>query len=259
MVLTEEVGSNKNLLRFKPGDIVVIDKAPECDSSDQATAFAVVFRVEGTARDAWYHLLLMTGLNATAADLHLIPVDTEDLLLDREISCPSTIDLTAYRVHQANHLARMGSITVRCLEKISRRMIGAMVERHHDHFEPDVSFQPGSTPIPVSGKVINAHEKRLMVEASLDGWLTAGRFNDEFEAGLSKFLGVKHLLTVNSGSSANLVAFTALTSSKLGKQAVRKGDEVLTVAAGFPTTVNPIIQAGCVPVFFRCGPQDLQY
>ena len=89
------------------------------------------------------------------------------------------------------------------------------MERHHDHFECDVSFQPGSTPIPVSGKVIDAHEKRLMVEASLDGWLTAGRFNDDFEAGLSKFLGVKHLLTVNSGSSANLVAFTALMSSSL--------------------------------------------
>lgn len=255
MVVTEEVGSSKNPPRFKPGDIVVIDKAPDCDSSVHDTAFPVVFRVGGTARDAWYHLLSMTGLNATATELHFIPADSEDLLFDREISCPSTIDLTAYRVHQANHLVDVSAITVRCLEKISRRMIGAMVERHHDHFESDVSFQPGRTPIPVSGKVINAHEKRLLVEASLDGWLTAGRFNDEFEAGLSKFLGVKHLLTVNSGSSANLVASTALTSSKLGKQAVRKGDEVLTVAAGFPTTVNPIIQAGCIPVFLDVDPK----
>jgi CDP-6-deoxy-D-xylo-4-hexulose-3-dehydrase len=255
MVLSQAADSNENPPRLELGDIVVIDKASDCDSGVHDAAFAVVFRVEGTTGDAWYHLLLMTGLTAVATDQHLFPVDSGDLLLDQEVSCPSTIDLTTYRVHQANHLVRVGSIAVRCLEKISRRMIGAMVERHHDHFECDVSFQPGSTPIPVSGKVIDAHEKRLMVEASLDGWLTAGRFNDDFEAGLSKFLGVKHLLTVNSGSSANLVAFTALMSSKLGKQAIRKGDEVLTVAAGFPTTVNPIIQAGCIPVFLDVDPK----
>ncbi len=255
MVLSQAADSNENPPRLELGDIVVINKASDCDSGVHDAAFAVVFRVEGTAGDAWYHLLLMTGLTAVATDQHLFPVDPGDLLLDQEVSCPSTIDLTTYRVHQANHLVRVGSIAVRCLEKISRRMIGAMVEMHHDHFECDVSFQPGSTPIPVSGKVIDAQEKRLMVEASLDGWLTAGRFNDDFEAGLSKFLGVKHLLTVNSGSSANLVAFTALMSSKLGKQAIRKGDEVLTVAAGFPTTVNPIIQAGCIPVFLDVDPK----
>ena len=88
-----------------------------------------------------------------------------------------------------------------------------------------------------------------MVEASLDGWLTTGRFNDQFEAELAKFLGVKHLITVNSGSSANLVAFNALTSPKLGDRAIKPGDEVIGVAAGFPTTVNPILQFGAVPVF----------
>ena len=88
-----------------------------------------------------------------------------------------------------------------------------------------------------------------MVEASLDGWLTTGRFNDEFQRKLSSFLGVKCLLTVNSGSSANLVAFSTLTSSKLGEKAIRKGDEVITVAASFPTTVNPILQLGAIPIF----------
>ena len=88
-----------------------------------------------------------------------------------------------------------------------------------------------------------------MVEASLDGWLTTGRFNDQFEAELAKFLGVKHLITVNSGSSANLVAFNTLTSPKLGDRAIKPGDEVIGVAAGFPTTVNPILQFGAVPVF----------
>jgi CDP-6-deoxy-D-xylo-4-hexulose-3-dehydrase len=88
-----------------------------------------------------------------------------------------------------------------------------------------------------------------MVEASLDGWLTTGRFNEQFEKELAEFIGVKHLITVNSGSSANLVAFSCLTSPKLGERAIKKGDEVIGVAAGFPTTVNPIIQFGAVPVF----------
>jgi len=87
------------------------------------------------------------------------------------------------------------------------------------------------------------------VAASLDGWLTTGRFNVEFEQKLAAFIGVKHLITVNSGSSANLVAFSTLTSPKLGERAIRPGDEVIGVAAGFPTTVNPIIQFGAVPVF----------
>jgi len=88
-----------------------------------------------------------------------------------------------------------------------------------------------------------------MVEASLDGWLTTGRFNDQFEVKLAEFLRVKHLITVNSGSSANLIAFSCLTSERLGERAIQPGDEVIAVAAGFPTTVNPVLQFGAVPVF----------
>lgn len=110
-------------------------------------------------------------------------------------------------------------------------------------------FEPGVSPVPVSGKVIGEQELQHMVSASLDGWLTTGRFNKMFEERLAEFLGVKFCLTVNSGSSANLVAFNTLTSPKLGDRAIRKGDEVIGVAAGFPTTVNPIIQFGAVPVF----------
>jgi CDP-6-deoxy-D-xylo-4-hexulose-3-dehydrase len=110
-------------------------------------------------------------------------------------------------------------------------------------------FIPGVSDVPVSGKVIGALEIKNMVEASLDGWLTTGRFNQKFEDELSNFLGVKCLLTVNSGSSANLIAFSTLTSHKLKERAVQKGDEVISVAAGFPTTVNPIIQFGAIPVF----------
>jgi CDP-6-deoxy-D-xylo-4-hexulose-3-dehydrase len=110
-------------------------------------------------------------------------------------------------------------------------------------------FLPGASIIPPSGKVIGAQELKNMVEASLDGWLTTGRFNAEFEEKFAAFIGVKHVITVNSGSSANLVAFSTLTSPRLGNRAVQQGDEVIGVAAGFPTTVNPILQFGAVPVF----------
>lgn len=108
------------------------------------------------------------------------------------------------------------------------------------------------TYIPASGKNIGCEELANMMEASLDMWLTAGRFNDEFETAFAEKLGVRYALTTNSGSSANLLAFTALTSHKLKERALHKGDEVIAVAAGFPTTVNPIIQNGLIPVFVDC-------
>ncbi|WP_043329578.1 lipopolysaccharide biosynthesis protein RfbH [Curvibacter gracilis] len=110
-------------------------------------------------------------------------------------------------------------------------------------------WRAGIDAIPPSGKVVGDPEKNAMIDAALDAWLTTGRFNDAFEKRLADFVGVKHALTVNSGSSANLVAFSTLTSPRLGIRAIRPGDEVITVAAGFPTTVNPIIQNGAVPVF----------
>jgi CDP-6-deoxy-D-xylo-4-hexulose-3-dehydrase len=110
-------------------------------------------------------------------------------------------------------------------------------------------FIPGVTSVPVSGKVLDAEELKYMVEASLDGWLTTGRFNKEFEEKIASFVGAKLAMTVNSGSSANLLAFMTLTSPKLKERAILQGDEVISVAAGFPTTINPIIQFGAIPVF----------
>ena len=130
-----------------------------------------------------------------------------------------------------------------------RAQIAALVQQYADQELAPKPFVAGQSVVPVSGKVIGAKELQLMVEASLDGWLTTGRFNAAFEERLAKYLGVKYLITVNSGSSANLVAFSALTSSRLGDRAIKPGDEVIGVAAGFPTTVNPILQFGAVPVF----------
>ena len=133
-------------------------------------------------------------------------------------------------------------------KEILQKILKLTEEYSHYHFEKN-DFIENISNIPVSGKCIGKEELKNMVEASLDGWLTTGRFNDEFQNKLSIFLGVKCLLTVNSGSSANLVAFSTLTSSKLKERAIKKGDEIITVAASFPTTVNPIIQFGAIPVF----------
>ncbi|HWH83110.1 MAG TPA: lipopolysaccharide biosynthesis protein RfbH [Burkholderiaceae bacterium] len=130
-----------------------------------------------------------------------------------------------------------------------RSQIAALVQQYADVALAPRPFVPGTSAVPVSGKVLGAKELQMMVEASLDGWLTTGRFNAAFEERLAKYLGVQYLITVNSGSSANLVAFSTLTSPRLGDRAIKPGDEVIGVAAGFPTTVNPILQFGAVPVF----------
>jgi CDP-6-deoxy-D-xylo-4-hexulose-3-dehydrase len=137
------------------------------------------------------------------------------------------------------------------LERLAdlRSQIAKLVGEFAELTYADKSFTPGTTVIPPSGKVLGAKELQNMVEASLDGWLTTGRFNDAFEARLAAFLGVKYLSTVSSGSSANLIAFSALTSPRLGDRAIKPGDEVIGVAAGFPTTVNPVLQFSAVPVF----------
>ena len=113
----------------------------------------------------------------------------------------------------------------------------------------EADFSPGITSIPASGKVLTPTDLAAMVEAVLDGWLTTGRFNKAFEENLANYIGVQRAITTNSGSSANLLALTALTSPKLGDRCLKSGDEVITVAAGFPTTVNPIIHNGLIPVF----------
>lgn len=110
-------------------------------------------------------------------------------------------------------------------------------------------FIPGISPVPVSGKVIDGSDVSAVVDSALDGWFTTGRFADTFERNLARFVGVRSASLVNSGSSANLVALSALTSPKLGDRRLTPGDEVITVASGFPTTVNPIFQNRLVPVF----------
>src|SRR5580658_2860392 len=130
-----------------------------------------------------------------------------------------------------------------------REQILRLVAEYHDEAFAPSEFIPGVSPVPVAGRVFDASEVQHVVDAGLDFWLTTGRFAEEFEKRFAAFFGRRFSLLVNSGSSANLVAVSALTSPKLGDRRLRPGDEVITVAAGFPTTVNPIVQCGLVPVF----------
>jgi CDP-6-deoxy-D-xylo-4-hexulose-3-dehydrase len=130
-----------------------------------------------------------------------------------------------------------------------RRQILDLVGEYCAEAFPPRGFVPGESPVPISGKVFDAAEMRLLVDSSLDFWLTTGRFAAQFEKEFARWLGIRECVLVNSGSSANLVAVAALTSPKLGDRRLQPGDEVITLAAGFPTTVNPIIQNNLVPVF----------
>ena len=131
----------------------------------------------------------------------------------------------------------------------SSKLVKDLVSTAMDELHPTISFAPGVTPVPVTGKVFGKEELSAAVEASLDFWLTSGPYTEKFESRFAKTVGMRHAFMVNSGSSANLIALTTLTSPKLGERALRPGDEVLTVAAGFPTTVTPILQNSLVPVY----------
>ncbi len=130
-----------------------------------------------------------------------------------------------------------------------REQILALAEQFFNEQFAGRPFEPGTSPVPISGKVLDASDLRSLIDASLDCWLTTGRFAAQFERQLARFFGVRGASLVNSGSSANLCAFSCLTSPRLVERQIKPGDEVITVAAGFPTTVNPIIQNNCIPVF----------
>ena len=133
-------------------------------------------------------------------------------------------------------------------QELRRRILELTAEYYCEAF-PERAFAPADSPVPVSGRVFDSREMALLVDSALDFWLTAGRFAAKFEREFARWIGVRQCALVNSGSSANLVAVSALTSPRLGERRLVPGDEVITVAAGFPTTLNPILQNGLVPVF----------
>src|SRR5579863_8779717 len=130
-----------------------------------------------------------------------------------------------------------------------RQKLHGLVDEYFQAAFPPRMFRPGMSVVPVAGRVFDADDLGHLLDATLDFWLTTGRFAAEFESRFASLFGVRSAVLVHSGSSANLLALTALTSDRLGKRRLCPGDEVITVAAGFPTTVNPAIQNGLVPVF----------
>jgi CDP-6-deoxy-D-xylo-4-hexulose-3-dehydrase len=151
-------------------------------------------------------------------------------------------DLERPRTDCSNESLPEGAETIRA-------EILELTRAYHAAKWPGKQFLPGQSAVPVSGRVFDEDELVSLVDSSLDFWLTAGRYAANFEQQFAELMAVRHALLTNSGSSANLLAFTTLTDESLGERRVRPGDEVITVAAGFPTTVNPIIQNRCVPVF----------
>ena len=148
--------------------------------------------------------------------------------------------------------AQIGNIPVEYLETLLRQCFSQYTKAFFQGVHApriEAPFNSGRSPVHVSGRVYGPDEMENLVDSALDFWLTTGRFNDAFEKRFAQFLGVKHVFTINSGSSANLLAVAALTSSKLGEKRLKPGDEVITVAAAFPTTVAPILQYGLIPVF----------
>ena len=133
--------------------------------------------------------------------------------------------------------------------RLRAEILDKVREYHAAAFGDEMPFEPGVSRVPYAGRVFDEREIVSLVDSSLDFWLTYGRFSKQFEEDFAAFLGVKHAFLVNSGSSANLLAFAALTSERLGERRIMRGDEVITAAAGFPTTVAPIVQFGAVPVF----------
>ena len=148
-----------------------------------------------------------------------------------------------------NDFLTNSSLDVTQKGKQLREKILELISEYHEISHNNNKFVPGKTIVPVSGKVYDDYDLQMLASSSLDFWLTSGRFNDAFENELGKFLKMNYVLTTNSGSSANLLALTALTSNQFENSALQEGDEVISVAAGFPTTINPILQNNLTPVF----------
>ena len=173
-----------------------------------------------------------------------------DLVNETDLEIPLGVDLTdQLKVPEGNFQTVVARVQETCLEKLWRNDFYQRAGQFYKLFHKPSAFEPGNTWVSCSGKVYDEQEMLHLIDAALDFWLTAGRYATSFEEKLADFLGVRHCLLTNSGSSANLLAISALTSPVLAERRLQPGDEVITVAAGFPTTVAPIIQNKLVPVF----------
>jgi CDP-4-dehydro-6-deoxyglucose reductase, E1 len=232
--------TRRKRLKFFIGDVV--QSKTTLTTQNGTDHFGLVIKINGD------RLTTIAANKSTAGHEALTAVSIAEATI--HVGLQFSVDTNNIQTSSLGDHQRLGRIDPKQLDAILRTITKSFAITHAEMTVcAEKEFEPGKTVIPPAGKVIGSTEVANMVDASLDAWLTTGRFNADFEKRLGAFVGAKHLMTVNSGSSANLVAFSALTSPKLGDRMVRPGDEVIAVAAGFPTTVNPILQQGAVPVF----------
>lgn len=221
----------------------------------------------GEPPDRWrapFQLALALGEADEFGNVECIGVDEQGVrttektipLIEKDIITGKVLKEMVLRLEKKYFFAQetikhvLATVSGECLEKVFRQQTLICAEKHYDwkHKRGHETFTPGDR-IPYAGRVFDEKEISALVDCALDFWLTAGRYTEKFEKALANLLAVKYCSLTNSGSSANLLAFMALTSPKLGDGRIKKGDEIITVAAGFPTTVAPILQYGAVPVF----------
>jgi CDP-6-deoxy-D-xylo-4-hexulose-3-dehydrase len=235
-------GQKKNRPTLEFGDIVLIQNP---DQDLKTNDLALIY--EANNKEASIFSITRTSPKHNPYAIRIKKEDT----IDHDL--PTTFYVltnTMRSVDVQSVSKKVGRLSTRKIDEILRSMFHKLVEKHHQYVhKKDTDFIPGKTYIRYAGRFYDADEMKNLTDASLDFWLTAGRFAKQFEQEFAQFLNAKYCLLTNSGSSANLLAVSALTSPKLGKQSLRPGDEVITTACAFPTTVNPILQNNLVPVF----------
>ena len=239
--------SNRNA---RVGEIVLLDFPYTNQAGSKVRPAVIIAQTPGRLSDLTV-AYMTTEIDSYCYDEAAVIIEPSDLEIGI-IKKPSVVrvDKTLVINDEKIKRARVGRLSLEKIDAVLRKLARIAVTSHYDavHSHTRKPFTPGDR-IPYAARVFDESEVTTLVDSSLDFWLTAGRYADKFEKQLAEYLGIAHCSLVNSGSSANLLAFMSLTSPKLGERQIRPGDEVITVAVAFPTTVAPIIQYGAVPVF----------
>jgi len=234
----------RNIQNFELGDMIVIDY-PAWIRGIIKNNLCLVYH----AKNDELQILYMTS-EKNEDHSHSIKISNEDLIEGNLSKDYFVMTDRVLLINKKSIDKKIGRISIQKIDEILRQMAHNIVEKHYNLVHKNkYNFIPGETYIRYAGRVYDAEEMKTLVDSCLDFWLTAGRFSKQFEEEFARFLGVKHCILTNSGSSANLLAISALTSPKLGERRLKPGDEVITTACAFPTTVNPIIQNNLIPVF----------
>jgi len=238
----KKMEERENMSKLELGDIVILTY-PAWIQNAKKKGLGLVYNVESDA----LQILFMTSKDQY---LRSVKVSSENLLEGNLSEDYFVVTDKILLVEKKAIIQKVGRINIQKIDEILRQMAQNIVEKHYSEVhKKNKQFIRGKTYIHYAERVYNAEEMKALIDSSLDFWLTAGRFAKQFEKEFAKFLGVKHCILTNSGSSANLLAISALTSPKLGKRRLKPGDEVITTACAFPTTINPIIQNNLIPVF----------